>query len=479
MDDNNVTMIMKRLILGGKSRDNLHHHQKSWAFTGSLLFTAIGLLLGSSVFSQSLTLKQCLELAKEQNSSIKIANFDAESAQKKIGEQVGSILPQVDNTSSFTDNLKMSTTLLPGEFFGKDPGTKIPVQMGSKMNLSTGFSATQKIFDPTFYPNLRSAKFGKVKADQSAQQTFEQAAYDICKAYYQVVIAQKQLEVLESTLKVSEHNLQLSEDKLRNGVVKKLDVDKVRVSTVNTRTQLHQSVLSYRQALNNLKYVIGIPLDSLITLSDTSLAGLQGNAATSPASGLNFEKVVDYQLKQNEVEQQRVEKSKILAGYFPTLSFSYSYGYSAMDNSFNFFTKDAKWYSSSSIGLTLKVPIFDGFQKRHKQAQANLSIRKAEEQLRYSQQTIAHSYQNYEMQLSNAMEDIKDQQENLQLAQSVFKDTQAQFQEGISSSLDMVQAESSLRDAQSNYFSKLLTLYIARLDLEQSRGMLLEFINFK
>jgi outer membrane protein TolC len=101
----------------------------------------------------------------------------------------------------------------------------------------------------------------------------------------------------------------------------------------------------------------------------------------------------------------------------------------------------------------------------------------AEDNLKLTEQSIKVEVSNYEIQYHNALDNIKNEKENLTLAESVYNNTQLEFQQGTASSLDLVQAESAFREAQNTYFNKLLNLYIARLDVEKSKGSLMNFIN--
>ena len=84
---------------------------------------------------------------------------------------------------------------------------------------------------------------------------------------------------------------------------------------------------------------------------------------------------------------------------------------------------------------------------------------------------------NYENQYINALDNINREKENLDLAESVFENTQLEYQQGTSSTLDLIQSESAYMVAQNTYFNKLLDLYIARLELEKAKGNLMKFIN--
>jgi len=428
-------------------------------------------------FSQSFSLKQCIDYANANNGNQKIAGYDVAVAQKKVGEQIGTMLPQIDGSASYTDNLKLQTTLLPGELAGK-PGEKIAVQMGTKHNLSAGIQLTQKIFDPTLVVALKAAKVNEEYSSRNQQKTSEQTAYSVSSTYYQTLVIAKRSNVLRATLTASEKLLSSTELKFKNGMAKKIDVDKIRVSYNNTRSQLEQSELSYQQSLNMLKYQMGMPVETPISLTDSASLSVDiEREYLASASELNVENRVDYQLQKTNIKIQELDKQRNVVGYLPTLNFSASYNYNAMRQKFNFFDGDQSWFNNYNIGFSLKVPIFDGLQKKSRIAQSRLNIAKAQENLRLTEQSIKVNVSNYEIQYKNAIDNIRNEKENLDLAQNVYANTQLQYNEGISTALELVQSESSLRESQNNYFNKLFSLFIARLDLEQSKGTLMNYIN--
>jgi outer membrane protein TolC len=422
-----------------------------------------------------LTLKECINYSITNNSNIKIAGYDVTMSQKKVDEQKGTMLPQVDAYGSYTYNLKLSTTVLPGELVGQ-PGTQIPVTMGTKHNLSGSVQLTQKIFDPTFGIALNAAKISKQLLEQTLLKTSEQTVYNISITYYQTLVIEKQMNSLRATLVASEKSLESTILKYKNGMAKKVDVDKIRVSYNNTNSQLQQSELSYSQSLNTLKYEMGMPLDSTIILLDTVLTINIQPIEFQPDS-FSVRNHIDYQLQKTNLSIYEMDKKRNKAGYLPSLSFNANYGYNAMRNNFNFVTIGGDWYPGSSLGITLKVPIFDGLQRNAKIAQSTLNIEKSMENMRLTEQSIKVELSNSEIQYRNAVDNISNEKDNLDLAENVYKNTQLEYQQGAGSSLDLVQAESSYRESLNNYYNKLLSLYIAKINLEQSKGTLMDYIN--
>lgn len=443
--------------------------------------TFLILILAASNFplhaQKSLTLKECINYSITNNSNIKIANYDVDISQKKITEQVGYYLPQINASGSLDDNLKLATQLLPAEMLGGTPGTYIPIKFGNKYSVSGGVQLTQKLYDPTYLYGIKSAKINKETSVKTLQKTSEQTVVNISIVYYQTLVIQMQINVLKSTLVASEQSLKSIELKYKNGMAKKTDVDKIKVSFNNTKSQLEQAELSYYQSLNTLKYHMGMPVDNSMVLADTTINISNHFLEVENGSDLQMENIIDYQLQKTNILFMQIDKKRNLAAFQPSLSFYGNYNYNAMRQEFNFFDSDKDWYPSSGIGLKLTVPIFGGLQKNSRVAQSELNIKKAKENLLFTEQSIKVDISNYEIQYKNAIDNINREKENLALAESVYKNTQLEYQQGTGSTLDLIQAESSYLVAQNNYYNKLLNLYIARIELEKAKGNLMNFIN--
>ncbi len=438
--------------------------------------TILFLVLYIPIFSQTYSLKECLEYAKGNNSNIKIAYLDADASSEVVWEQTGKGLPQINLSGTLEDKLKITTQLIPGEFFGKPAGSFIPVKFGTKYNAVGTATLTQKIFDGSFWVGLKAAKISEDLSQQNIQKISEQTLYDVSSAYYRALIIQKRLENLKLILNASERTLKSTELKYQNGLAKKIDVDKIKVSYNNTNSQVQQTELSYNQALNNLKYFMGMPVENKIILTD-ELPDYINEFALANSNDNVAEQRVDYQMLKTNLRLYEADKQNNIFAYLPTLNFYANYSYQAMRSQFDIFKSGGEWFNSSAVGLELKIPVFSGFQKYSKIQQSQLNIEKTQESLKRTEQAIKVEVSNYYIQFKNALDNIENEKENLALAESVYSNTQLAFSQGTGSSLDLVQSESALRETQNNYYSKLLTLYLAKLDLEKSQGTLINFIN--
>jgi outer membrane protein TolC len=426
--------------------------------------------------AQTLSLKQCIEYAKQNNGNIKIAAVDSKISSKKVAEQIGKGLPQIDATGDLKKNTDITTSMMPGELVG-EPGTFVPIKMGMNYNATGTLELTQKIFDASFWVGLSAAKLSDTQSELNARATEEYTCYNVSLAYYRAFVVRKQLENLNIVLAVSKQSLESTELKYKNGMAKKIDIDKIRVSYNSTYSQVQQTEMNYKQSLNSLKYEMGMPIDSSLSLSD-SLADIEPPEASTVLFKEAFpEHRVDFQLQKLNLDIQQADRANNYAAYLPSLSFYANYSYQAYRNTFDVFQSGKEWYQSSAIGLQLKIPIFSGGQRLSILNQSQLNVEKAEENIKLKEQAIRVELSNYEIQYKTALDNIRNEKDNLLLAESVYQNTQLEFKQGTSSSLDLVQAESSLRETQNNYYTKLLSLYTARLDKEKASGTLIDFVN--
>ena len=379
------------------------------------LLILLGFILNDvSLYAQkSFTLKECIKYSLNNNSNIKIANYDVVISKKKIKEQLGNYLPQINVLGELDDNLKLNTQLMPAEMMGGTPGTYIPVSFGNKYSMSGGLQLTQKIYDPSYIYGIKSAKVNKNISELSQQQTNELTIYNISLNYYQSLVIQMQMNVLKSTLVSSKQSLKSIELKYNNGMAKKIDVNKIKVSYNNTKSQLEQTELSYSQSLNTLKYNIGMSMDSTIILADTTIDAINKIFIVETSSKYQIDNVFDYQLKKANISLFQLDKKTKVAAFLPTLSFFGNYNYNAMRQEFNFFDSGKDWYPSSGIGIKLNIPIFDGLQRNSRLAQSELNIRKAKENLLLTEQSIKVNISNYDIQYQNALDNIEREKKTL------------------------------------------------------------------
>ena len=126
----------------------------------------------------------------------------------------------------------------------------------------------------------------------------------------------------------------------------------------------------------------------------------------------------------------------------------------------------------SAITLGLNVPIFSGFGNTAKIRQAQIESQALEATLKDTRLAMDLAQENAHSQLSNNLLTIESQKENVKLAEEVLLNTQNNYQQGLASLTDLLDAERSLSDAKNNYTNALLDYKLAEIELLKSQGKL-------
>jgi outer membrane protein len=432
------------------------------------LLLLLALMTGRMSFAQSqsgpLTLQQCIQYGLSNNTGVLKSKLEIERSEEKKGETRSGYLPQVNGTVSALDNLRLQTMILPGEFIGQ-PGTKVPVQFGTKYNITAGLDATQVLYNQQLIGSMKITEQSTKISEINSRKTEEQLMYDIASAYYAAQVALTQKTIVESNLAQVDTLLKLTNIQFENGFAKQLDLDRLTVSQMNLRTDLANSETTYQQQLLLLKFYMGMPLETTIELPVINDKE-QGNML------INMETLnrTDLDLIQAQKGLYELNLQQIRHGYIPTLSFTFHSAVQLQQNNLRIFGKDANWYPLSYVGLNLNVPIFDGLQKNYQVKQTKLQIQQSD----LDEQNLTESLKMQRTNANNALTTnrlaMESQQRNVELARKVYETTQAQYVGGIATMTDIVNAETSMREAQTNYLRALVQVKLAELDLIKTTG---------
>ncbi len=132
-----------------------------------------------------------------------------------------------------------------------------------------------------------------------------------------------------------------------------------------------------------------------------------------------------------------------------------------------------KWYDYSQIGVSLSVPIFSGFQRHHKLQQEKIALQKVDNGFKALKSGIDLEIKQSSLIFENAMATLETQRANMDLASKVARVTKIKYEQGVGSNIEVIDAENSLRQAQTNYYGAMFDAVVAKIDLDKAYGKLL------
>lgn len=433
------------------------------------------MLLGLQLSSQAqdvYTLEQCTNLALEQNLQIKSTQLNSDKYSARKGEATSSYLPQINAEGKYSYYFQVPTQVIPASAFGGPEGQYTAAQLGLKQSTSIGFDATQLIYSQQLINGLKMVSAGHNITMLQVQQTKEDVAYNIALVYFN-------LENVHVQKRFAEENL-ASVSKLRNttqnlyqaGLAGKSDLDRLSVTVNNIQSGLDNLNTTEEQLYRYLKFLMNVDLGTPISIDTTGLT--QTPTAKLLEANVNVDRT-DVKLLKNQMHLIDMQRKNALSAYIPTLAAFGGLSYTGFNANFKPFENiNNTMYQASYVGVSLSIPIFDGLKNKYVHDQYKLDYQVSQTNLELLEGNInvqvSEAAENYNLQYKQSLS-LKD---NLDLATGVYNDLQNQYQQGLIGIADLLTAENSKREAQTNYVAALVKLKSAELEYNKATGAILK-----
>jgi outer membrane protein TolC len=429
---------------------------------------AIGIFSVASTLAysqQTVTLKQAIEFALQNKADALKAKLDITNADAKILEAKAGALPKVTGNANITYNPIIQEIALGGQTF----------KMGQPWVAVAGVQLQQALFNQQVFIGLKAAKSTKEFYQLNANLTEEQIIERVSNAYFQVFTAQEQKNTLESSYSSTEKVRNVIKSLYDNGLSKKIDLDRTNVNLTNIETNIKQSNNGITQAENALKFYMGMPIETKIQL-------VQEDMAVTPHlldDTVNTDERTEVKVLLKNKELLEYQKKATIANYYPTVNLTANYNWQGMGEKFlltNGSSKGVMWSDYSAIGLGINIPIFNGFATKAKVQQNQIDIDKLEIDIKDTKLGLDQAYQNAKAQIENSLATLESQKANVKLAEDVLADTKSNYQYGLATLTDLLDAENSLVQAKNNYTTAILDYKIAEVQYYKSKGELKNYL---
>ena len=418
-----------------------------------------------------LTLEECLRLGIENNLSLESSRNEIRKGEHTLSENRAKLLPQINAVAGFNDNFNPPVSVTDGSAYGNPYNVTKTLQY----NASACIQLQMPLYNQTVYTAVDIARTMNELNRLSYEKAREDLILQISKMYYLSQNTAEQIALIKENISRLNELSSITQAFYDNGMAMEVDVKRVNINLENQRVQYDNAQSMLTQQLNLLKYVIDYPADKEIALTPVDTE----NATSVSLTGLdnNQYELQLLQSKQKLAEQQR---KMIGQGYIPSLSLTGSWMYSAYtDKAKNWFHSGPSnhWYNSSGIGLTLRIPIFDGLDKRAKMKKAKIEIENAKLSYENALKNMQTQYLNATNELMNSQRNFRKQKDNYLLAEDVYQVTTDRYREGIASMTEVLQDEMRMSEAQNNYINAHYNYQVTNLSLLKLTGQLETLFN--
>jgi outer membrane protein TolC len=402
----------------------------------------------SSSTPTSLSLVQAQDYALKHAFQIKSAQYDKTAADLTSDELLGIGLPQVNASVQYQNFINLPTSIVPGDFFGA-PGQDVRVQFGVPHQMTAGLSASQLLFDGTWLVGLQASKaYAELQRKNITKSEVELRA-KTAEAYSAALTTQANLTVLRELLVNLQQLLNDTESMQKAGYSEQQDVDQLMLSVNELMIQIAYTEEYVSITKDLLKFTIGMPLNTPLTLTDTweSLTGMEGSdiLAFNPANSINV------QLAENGLLMQQLNVKSKKAALMPNLAAFYNLQTQGLRDEFNYFDTSLPWFPIQLWGVQLNIPILSGGSKSKTIQKTQVEVQRLTDMVSMTKEAVQLEYNTATTELSFSKKRLTQAKANLELAKSILAKEEIKYREGLSNSFNITQRNQQVIDAQGAY----------------------------
>ena len=415
---------------------------------------------------RSISLAEALRIAIGNNLDLKNSRNLVKKGEENISENRARLLPQINAAFGFNDNFDPPVSVTDGSAYGN----KYNVTQTLQFNASGSLQLQMPLYSKTLYTALAISKTMLQLNKLSYEKAREEIMMQLANLYYLIQNTTEQIAIIKDNIGRMEELEKITSAFVENGFSLAIDRQRVSVRLENLRVQFANAEAMLAEQYNMLKYIMDLSPDENIAVEEKSVESIDA----AQTCGLS-EDLYELQLvrAQENLAGEQVKLAK--EAYLPTLMLTGNFTYSAFTDNFkNWFRSGESnhWYKSNGLGLSLRVPIFDGFDKRSKIRKGKIDIETAQTQYANTLKNLQTQYVNATCDMENNRRNYKKQKDNCTLAENVCRVTTDRYKEGIASMTDVLQDEMRITEAQNNYITAHYNYQVANLTLLKLTGQL-------
>lgn len=428
------------------------------------------LVVTSGAFAdvRKLSVDECVQIALKQSPDLIREKFTMKIAGREVIVALSSFLPSVKASMGYYHSV-----VGPSSAIRIDPTTGIPVPLQPleivSWNSSAGVNVNQTLFDGQSIFNLGRQCNLKKSAEENYEITKQSTIYIVKERYYNLLAAEKLLEVAEETLNSSTESFKRAEALFEVGTAPKSDVLKAKVLMETDRLGLIEAQNNLAIARASLNHILGFNVDDEIHVIDNlDVPEMDVPYEDAMASAVQYHPSL---LKSAfDVKASRAQIGMAASSFTPSVYGFYQYNWRHED--FNrisdIFDKDYNWY----LGVSLQLPIFEGFSRMARLSQARLDYRSSQEAFNQIRRDV-------ELELKQSYFDVEQAKKSIAVAQNAvdasdedLRLNREKYNLGAGTMLDLIDAHVSNTQTKSDYIQALYTYKKAIAALQKAMGRL-------
>ncbi len=418
--------------------------------TAAKLFAVIGLALPLSV--QAASLLDVYQQALESDPQLRAAEAAHRASLEIRPQSRSALLPQV--------NLTATVNSIDSEITG----------MGSSSYDTNGYtlSLVQSIYHHDYYVQLRQADAGIAQADAELRSAEQGLVLRVAEAYFNLLAAEDNLAFAEAEKRAISQQLRQTKQRFEVGLSAITDVHEAQAS--------YDLVIAQEIAAQNQLEIAREALRELTGLEPEAPAPLSEAMALVGPEPAEIEQWVETALQQNlgllateaTVNAAREEVRRLQAGHYPSLDLVASHRYSDTSKAAVLGNEN----TTNSIGLQLNVPLYSGGRTSAPVREAGHRLTQAMEGLDQQRRATVRQTRSAYLGVVAGISQVKALKQSLSSTQTALEATQAGFEVGTRTVVDVLNSQRQVYLARRDYARARYDYLLATLSLKQAAGTL-------
>jgi outer membrane protein len=432
----------------------------------------IFLFCGGLAFAQEtlpLSLKRAVEiaLAPEGSPRVALAEESIRQSQTGIAQARAAFLPDIE--ASVTDQSETVNLRTFGLNFPLPAGVSFPSLVGPFSVFDARATANQSVFDFSSIRKYQSSKVTVEASKADAETTRNQVSDTVARSYLACLRADAKVETEQANVDLSDALLKLSNRQKTAGTGLAMEVTRAQVQLANDRQNLIVAQNDRRKAVLQLLRAIGLNLDGRIEFTD--------KLAYKPVDVGPMEAALDKARKERAELKAQAKREEIAKLNYGSVKAERLPSVSAFGNYGSIGPEIIGALPTHAVGITLKVPVFDGGRREARRAESLSQLRQEEIRSRDVKQQVELDVRLALDSVHSAASQVETAREGLALAENELSQARRRYEGGVANSIEVTDAQTRLDRARDNSVAALYNYNLARLDLATATGSIAEYLN--
>ncbi|MCH5241137.1 MAG: TolC family protein [Muribaculaceae bacterium] len=429
-----------------------------------IIISLLAFLFPNFISAQThiLSRQQCLEIALQDNPTVKIADWEVKKVNYAKKETLASVFPSIDFSTAYQRSIELQTIRM--DFGGESQSLK----MGSDNTWNIGFSASLPLIAPTLWKAIDISDTQILASLEDARASRLDLVNQVNKAYYALMLAVASKAVIQQNYDVALFNADIYQKQFENGTASEYDVLRSSVQVKNIEPELLQADIALKQCQLQLKVLMGISSEYDI-MPDISLNDLTDEMWAYPIDN-SISLQDNSSLRSLEIQKTLLSKNVTLKkfAWIPTLGASYNLSWTSLSNGSPF--RNQQFNPYSYVGVALSVPIFSGGSKFYGLKQAQVQLKEIDLQKDYLINSLNMQVDLAIDNINREAAQISSSKESVLQAKKAYEIMQKSFEIGAASYLELRDAELANTSAQLVYLQAIYNYLVSSSELDLLLG---------